>query len=163
MRIMLLSALAVFGVDQLSKWAVVHHMNLIKLMSIDVLPPVLNFRMGWNKGMNFGWFGGYPEEMRVVLIVLAVAVSGYLLWWGSRNLGRVVTQLGAGAIIGGALANALDRVIYGAVADFLNMSCCGFTNPYVFNVADIGIFAGAFALVAFDDTKGDISQNKEPS
>lgn len=153
MRIMLLSAVAAFGVDQLSKWAVVHKMNLLQIGAIDVLPPVLNFRMGWNPGINFGLFGGHPEIMRVVLIALAVAISGFLLWWGNRNLVRPITHIGAGLIIGGALANALDRVIYGAVADFLNMSCCGINNPFVFNIADIFIFAGAFALVIFDKPK----------
>lgn len=152
---MLLSALTVFGIDQLSKWAVVHKMNLIERLSVDVLPPLLNFRMGWNTGINFGLLSDSPEAMRYVLIALAIVVSGFLLWWGNRNLGRTITRLGAGAIIGGALANALDRVIYGAVADFLNMSCCDISNPYTFNIADIFIFAGAFALVAFDDTKGE--------
>ncbi|TDT72998.1 signal peptidase II [Litoreibacter halocynthiae] len=155
MRVILLSALAVFGIDQFSKWAVVHKMNLIERLSVDVLPPLLNFRMGWNTGINFGLFSDSPEIMRYVLVTLAIVVSGFLLWWGNRNLGRTITQMGAGAIIGGALANALDRVLYGAVADFLNMSCCGISNPYTFNIADIGIFAGAFALVAFDDTKGE--------
>ena len=155
MRVMLLSALTVFGIDQLSKWAVVHKMNLIERLSVDVLPPLLNFRMGWNTGINFGLLSDSPEAMRYVLIALAIVVSGFLLWWGNRNLGRTITRLGAGAIIGGALANALDRVIYGAVADFLNMSCCDISNPYTFNIADIFIFAGAFALVAFDDTKGE--------
>lgn len=152
---MLLAALAVFGVDQLSKWVVVHWLNLKNDLAIDVLPPLLNFRMGWNTGINFGLFGDSHEVMRYVLIALAVLVSGWLLWWGNRNLGRLITRIGAGAIIGGALANALDRVIYGAVADFLNMSCCGINNPYTFNIADIGIFAGAFVLIAFDDTKGE--------
>ena len=46
-----------------------------------------------------------------------------------------------------------DRVIYGAVADFLNTSCCGFQNPYAFNIADIGVFVGAFGLLIFADTK----------
>ena len=152
---MLLCALAVFGVDQLSKWAVVHKMNLIEIGAIDVLPPLVNFRMGWNTGINFGLFSDSPEIMRIVLVAFAIVVSGFLLWWGNRNLGRMITRMGAGAIIGGALANALDRVIYGAVADFLNMSCCGINNPYTFNIADIFIFVGAFALVAFDDTKGE--------
>ncbi|SDX49826.1 signal peptidase II Aspartic peptidase. MEROPS family A08 [Litoreibacter albidus] len=155
MRVMLLTALAAFGIDQLSKWAVVHKLNLIEVRSIDVLPPLLNFRMGWNTGINFGLLSDNPEFMRVALVVFAIVVSGFLLWWGNRNLGRVITRMGAGAIIGGALANALDRVIYGAVADFLNISCCGINNPYTFNIADIFIFAGAFALVAFDDTKGE--------
>lgn len=51
------------------------------------------------------------------------------------------------------MGNVLDRVVYGAVADFLNMSCCGFTNPYAFNIADVAIFAGAFGLIFFADPK----------
>ena len=50
-------------------------------------------------------------------------------------------------VLGGAIGNALDRAIYGVVADFLNMSCCGLRNPYAFNPADIFIFAGAAGLV----------------
>jgi signal peptidase II len=45
----------------------------------------------------------------------------------------------------------IDRIIYGAVADFLHMSCCGFNNPYAFNVADIAIFAGAIGLAFLGD------------
>jgi signal peptidase II len=52
-----------------------------------------------------------------------------------------------GLIIGGALGNALDRAIFGAVMDFLNMSCCGIRNPYTFNIADIFIFAGVFGVI----------------
>ena len=44
---------------------------------------------------------------------------------------------------------SIDRIAYGAVADFLNMSCCGIENPYAFNVADIAIFVGALGLVIF--------------
>jgi signal peptidase II len=40
-------------------------------------------------------------------------------------------------------------VLYGAVADFLNMSCCGIENPYAFNLADIAIVLGAVGLVLF--------------
>ena len=49
----------------------------------------------------------------------------------------------------------IDRLIYGAVADFLNMSCCGLNNPYAFNLADIAVFVGAFGMVVFsaDDKK----------
>ena len=58
-----------------------------------------------------------------------------------------------GLLIGGALANVLDRVIYGYVLDFLNMSCCGINNPFVFNLADVFIFAGAIGLVLFEGKK----------
>ena len=64
-----------------------------------------------------------------------------------------VGHISAGLLIGGALGNAFDRVVYGAVADFLNMSCCGFDNPYAFNIADIAIFSGAIGLAFFSSPK----------
>ena len=54
-------------------------------------------------------------------------------------------------MVGGAMGNVIDRVFYGAVADFLNMSCCGINNPYAFNVADIAIFIGAVGLAFLAD------------
>jgi signal peptidase II len=65
-------------------------------------------------------------------------------------------------LVGGALGNVVDRVIYGAVADFLNMSCCGFTNPYAFNVADISIFAGAIGLALFSGGGSAPKRRKTP-
>ena len=47
-------------------------------------------------------------------------------------------------------------MVYGAVADFLNMSCCGFDNPYAFNVADIAIFSGAIGLAFFSSPKDSV-------
>jgi signal peptidase II len=88
--------------------------------------------------------------MRWVLTVLAVAISAALVVWVWRRAGTSgagALALGAGIVAGGALGNAWDRIQYGAVADFLNMSCCGINNPYAFNVADVAIFAGA-ALIA---------------
>jgi signal peptidase II len=61
----------------------------------------------------------------------------------------LLAQASAGLLIGGALGNIIDRIYYGAVVDFLNMSCCGINNPYSFNVADVFVFAGAFGLVLF--------------
>jgi signal peptidase II len=90
--------------------------------------------------------------MRWLLVVVAVAISAALVWWVRRREARkdanaTVLAWGAGVVIGGALGNAWDRLQYRAVADFLNMSCCGIDNPYAFNIADVAIFAGA-ALIA---------------
>jgi len=99
--------------------------------------------MAWNRGINFGIGAG--ADLRWVLIAVAVAVSAALaLWVLVRAKRRVAT--GTGLVIGGALGNALDRVQYGAVADFLNMSCCGIDNPFAFNVADTAIFLGAAVI-----------------
>ncbi|MEO1642341.1 MAG: signal peptidase II, partial [Pseudomonadota bacterium] len=143
MRALWLSAVLAFGIDQLSKLVVVHLMELKHLLVIQVLPPFLVFRMGWNEGVNFGLLSG--ANARWLLVALAIVICGFLIRW-ARGFQRPIALVAAGLVVGGAVANALDRVIYGAVADFLNMSCCGFQNPYAFNLADVFIFAGAFGL-----------------
>lgn len=139
----------VFLLDQLSKYLVVHLMDLRTLGEIDVLPPILNLRMAWNSGINFGLFSGHSDAARWVLIGIALAIVGAVLVWVWRDPPGRIGRVSAGLLVGGALGNVVDRVLYGAVADFLNMSCCGIENPFAFNVADIAVFAGAIGLVLF--------------
>ena len=146
-RTILPVAIAIFLIDRLSKWWVVDVLNLPAQVDaagnrgrIEVWDPFLNFVMAWNEGINFGLFSG---GSRWVLIGLSVAISLGLIAWVVRR-GGVALGVGAGMVVGGALGNAWDRYSdWGAVADFLNMSCCGIDNPYSFNIADIAIFAGA--------------------
>ncbi|HUF57623.1 MAG TPA: signal peptidase II [Thermohalobaculum sp.] len=146
LRLIALVALAVFLLDQLTKWLVVEAMDLANRQEIRVVDPFLNFTMAWNTGINFGLFGADDAGLqRWVLVGLALAISGALAWWAVRR-GEWWLALGAGIVMGGAVGNAWDRVRYGAVADFLNMSCCGIDNPYAFNVADVAIFAGAVLI-----------------
>ena len=150
MRALYLSALAALGIDQMSKVIVVHLMDLKTVLSIPIAPPYLVFRMGWNEGINFGLLSG--AGARWLLIAVAVIVSGLLIRW-ARNFRRPMAFVSAGLVVGGAMANVLDRLIYGAVADLLNMSCCGIENPYAFNLADVFIFAGAVGLIFWADDK----------
>ena len=147
----MISALCALLIDQISKWVVVFGIDLRNQFEQDVFPPYLNFRMAWNYGVNFGLFAGDSLIQRWVLIGFALAVSAAIAIWLRRTpLGRL-GNISAGLLIGGALSNALDRAIYGAVADFLNISCCGLDNPFAFNLADTFIFAGAIGLVFFAD------------
>jgi signal peptidase II len=114
-----------------------------------VFAPLLTLRMAWNRGVNFGLFADF--DMRWALIAVALIISAFVLWWIRReNAGRWA-HISAGLLVGGAIGNVVDRVLHGAVADFLNVSCCGINNPYAFNVADISIFVGAIGLVLFTD------------
>ncbi|AWB49910.1 signal peptidase II [Gemmobacter aquarius] len=154
MRLAALVAGGIFLLDQATKLAVVQGLNLIERGGIDVLPPYLTFRMAWNRGINFGLFAHDADVMRWVLIAVSLAISAWVWIWVRREGATRWAQISAGVLIGGALGNVIDRVVYGAVADFLNMSCCGFENPYAFNVADIAVFAGAFGLVLFSGDQG---------
>lgn len=146
-RLMAWTAFWVFLLDQATKWVVVHWMDLIRLQAIELLPPVVNLRMAWNRGVNFGLLAGL--DMRWVLVGVAVAISALVAVWVHRERLGARAHLSAGLLIGGALGNVVDRVLYGAVADFLNLSWWGWDNPYSFNVADISIFLGALGLVLF--------------
>lgn len=152
MRLLYLSALFWFLIDQGSKYGVLYGLNLIERIHMEVLPPLLVFHLGWNTGINFGILAGGPEVTRYGLVVLALLICGWLLYWAKTGLTRPLALISAGAVIGGAIGNALDRMIHGAVIDFLNMSCCGFQNPYTFNVADIGVVVGAIGLLLFADS-----------
>ena len=153
MRRMALIATLIFGIDQITKIAVVFGLDLRNRHEIDVISPFLDFRMAWNQGVNFGLFASSAEAMRWILIVLSLVITAWVWHWISRGNHGKWMQISAGLLIGGALGNVIDRLIYGAVADFLNMSCCGIENPYAFNVADIAIFIGAVGLVFFADGK----------
>lgn len=144
-------AVVIFVVDQASKWFVLFHLNLVQLFAIDVVPPFLNLRMAWNYGVNFGLLAADNAATRYVLIAVALVICAAVLIWMWRNTLPPLGQIAAGLLIGGALGNVVDRILYGAVADFLNMSCCGINNPFSFNVADISIFIGAIGLAFLSD------------
>lgn len=153
MRRVLWAGLAILLLDQVTKYWVVHMLDLDRLGRVELWPPYLNLRMAWNYGINFGLFAGDAPATRWVLIALALVISAAVLWWLRREQGGPWQEIAAGVLVGGALGNVIDRVLYGAVADFLNMSCCGIDNPYAFNVADIAVFAGAIGMVVFGTGK----------
>jgi signal peptidase II len=149
MRLVTQTALGVFALDQATKILVVHVLDLWSRQHIAVLPPWLTFRMAWNQGINFGLLSSDGDLARWGLILMALGISAWVSLWVRREPHSRIVKLSAGCLIGGAMGNVVDRLLYGAVADFLNMSVPGFENPYSFNVADIAIFAGALGLVVF--------------
>lgn len=160
MRTVFWTGFWVFLADQATKYYVVHYLGLINDADgrIRVWPPYLEFRMAWNKGVNFGLGANY--DMRWALIAVAILISVGVLFWlrkvgGTRNM-----HIAAGFLIGGALGNVVDRLLYGAVADFLNMSCCGINNPFAFNIADVAIFVGAIGLAFLSED--DSPKTKKP-
>lgn len=147
-----------FLADQASKYAILYVLALPDVRHVAVLPPLLNFFYGENRGINFGLFDGAPDAMRWVLIVFSLVVVAGVLYWVRRTAAQDWRiAISAGFLVGGALGNVVDRLIYGFVVDFLNVSCCGINNPFVFNVADVFIFLGAAGIILFD--RGDGMKN----
>ncbi len=142
-------AAATFVLDQATKLAVVHWMDLATRGAIEVAPPFLTFRMAWNRGINFGLMAGEAAATKWILVALALGISAWVVRWLARERPGRWAMASGGLLVGGALGNVVDRLLYGAVADFLNMSCCGIENPFSFNVADVAIFMGAVGLILF--------------
>ena len=153
--------LGALALDQVSKWLVMQRLRLDIHGQIDVVPPLLRFRYGENRGINFGLFDGSSEAMPWILIGLSLVISIALwIWIARKHRGSLMMQISGGLLVGGALGNVIDRALLGHVQDFLNMSCCGINNPYVFNIADVFIFAGAIGLAVFEPGSGGSSGRK---
>ncbi len=107
--------------------------------------PFFDLVLVWNPGISYGLLKQDSDAGRWALIGFAAAAALALTYW----LASLQTRLAAasvGLIIGGALGNAIDRLHYGAVADFFSFHVSGF-NWYVFNLADIAIVAGVAGLL----------------
>lgn len=144
----MIAFITVLTLDQASKWWVVEGLNLKERGMIPVLPPLLNFQMAWNDGVNFGLLGGNAQTMRLPMIAFSLCFTAGLLAYARGSSSRS-QAIALGVAAGGALGNAIDRMTWGAVADFLNVSWWSLKNPWSFNVADIAIFAGFAAAVLF--------------
>lgn len=138
----LFSALLALVLDQITKWWIVYSVRLPEKGSID-LSPIFDLTYVENRGVSFGLFSGGMGP-RIIFTLLAVVVAGFIIQW-TGTLKRKVAAIGGGLIIGGALGNAIDRVAYGYVVDFLDFR--GLWFPWQFNVADTFINIGVLLLV----------------
>jgi len=108
------------------------------------LLPFLDLRLGYNPGISFGLLGSDVVWMPWALALIAFLISAYLAMqlWRATNKRDAIW---AGLIIGGALGNAIDRLMDGVVTDFLDVHVSGFHWP-TFNLADVAIVLG-FTIV----------------
>jgi signal peptidase II len=130
LTVMLSTAIVVFVVDHLSKWLVTQHIALGS--QVPASGPVTIHHIE-NRGAAFGLF----PQLQVVFLVVAAAVALYILVAGRRFGPGVFPQVLLGCVLGGAIANALDRFVQGYVVDFIDLQ-----RWPVFNVADMAIVIG---------------------
>lgn len=135
------SAGLVVLLDQLTKlWA---------LGALDDPPRVigllgfLDLVLVWNRGVSFGLLGGGDAGVWP-FVAFAVVISIGLAVWLAR-LRRVLMVLAVGSILGGALGNVIDRLVYGAVVDFVDLHAGDWHWP-AFNLADAAITVGVVVL-----------------
>ena len=137
-------AVVVAALDQASKYWVLHVLDLPDRPPLHVLP-FFQLTMVWNQGVSFGLLRADSGSGRWLLVAFALAVVGALAVW-THNVRRPLAAIALGLVMGGAIGNNLiDRVRFGAVADFLDFHALAF--PWVFNVADSAITVGVVLLL----------------
>lgn len=137
-------ALLAFLADQSFKWWMLHELDIAASQPIAITP-FFSLVLAWNSGVSYGWFAQNDGLGQLILIILSLLAAAGLWVWLTRTLSPL-TAASLGLIIGGALGNALDRMLHGAVADFFLFHAFGF-SWYIFNIADIAIVAGVFLLI----------------
>ncbi len=140
-------AVPTFLLDQLSKWWVLNVVQLNEEFPRQITS-FFDLALAWNRGISYSLLTSNSQEP---LIALSLILSVLLVVW----LARAKTGLAAmafGLILGGAVGNMLDRVIHGAVVDFVFLHW-GTFSWYIFNLADVGIVVGV-ALLIYDNLFG---------
>ena len=146
------AALAVLAyiVDQAHKWYMIQVFDIARHQPVKVMPG-FDLVMVWNYGISYGWFASHSQFVRWTLIILSLVVSVVLVLWLATQV-RPLLAAAIGMVLGGALANATDRLVHGAVADFFHLYAGSF-SWYVFNIADVAIVAGV-AVLMYDSVFG---------
>ncbi len=137
-------ALLTLIADQFSKWLIVKYFaaNFINVKVTEFL----NLVLVYNKGISFGLFNQFNYS-NYLFCFISVLIIGFLFSWlkNSKNLAEIIAL---GLIIGGAIGNVIDRIIYPGVIDFLQFHWLEYYWPS-FNIADSAIFIGVCILMIF--------------
>jgi signal peptidase II len=138
-------AVLVFCLDQAVKAWLLYGINMPARKIINIAP-FFDITMAWNFGVSYGLM---TTHLQGLLVLISVLVSALLWIWLARSA-RPLNAASLGLVIGGALSNALDRLVHGAVADFFYFHYRDLKLPFldfVFNPADVAIVAGVALLL----------------
>jgi signal peptidase II len=143
-RIGTVTALIVLLLDQATKVFVYVGLDIATNAPIRVLP-FFDLTLVWNYGISYGLFQQSTQAGRWALFAFKIVAAVALTIWFWRA-GEKLLSLALGLIVGGAIGNAIDRAVYGAVLDFAHLHY-GTFSWYVFNVADAAIVVGVLFLL----------------
>jgi signal peptidase II len=143
-----LAAIVTLALDQATKYWLLNVLDIARRGTVRVTP-FFDLVLALNTGISFGWLqDDSPAAQLALMLVKAAAVIALGIWMARSQ--TILATVALGLIIGGAIGNAIDRIVYGAVVDFalFHIEIAGKTyNWYVFNLADTAIVAGVAALL----------------
>ena len=143
MRKWLLLATVIVVIDQITKYVVVQKFTLHETLYVTSF---FNWVRVHNTGAAFSMFADAGGWQRLFFIVVAIVASVWVVWLLRRYPQQKLFCLALGMILGGAIGNLIDRVLYGHVVDFVQVHYAGYFFP-AFNVADSAITCGAALLI----------------
>jgi signal peptidase II len=136
------------AVDQAVKFSLLYGLDLPNRSHIT-LTPFIELLLTWNTGISYGLFPQQGPLGQWALLAFKVMAVAFLWVWLTRATSRL-TAVALGLIIGGAVGNAIDRLHWPGVLDFVLFHIETATwsfRWYVFNLADVAIVAGVFGLL----------------
>ena len=136
-------AVLVIVLDQISKQVVLAN---IRFGETIYVAPFWNWVLTFNRGAAFSFLASEDGWQRWFFTVLAVGVSAWIVHMLRQHAEQKLLSFSLALIMGGALGNVIDRIRFGAVVDFIDVSQLWF--PWIFNVADAAIVLGVLTLVA---------------
>lgn len=140
----------VIVLDQFTKW--IANTYLVLYQPVPVLPS-LNLTLLYNPGAAFSFLAGAAGWQRWFFTVLTIAIgTGLLIWLTRLKPGQQLLAVSLALILGGAIGNLIDRVVYGYVIDFIDVYYQQWHWP-AFNIADSAITVGA-TLMVIDSLRG---------
>ena len=140
MKRVLSVALIVFTIialDQITKYLIVNSLSLYDSIEVFSFLHIVNVR---NTGAAFGSFKSLDSSFFIIVAVAAIGFVVYLL------MKRTYNTFGLSLILGGAVGNLIDRVLYGQVVDFVDFSIGSYHWP-AFNVADSALTVGIIIIL----------------
>ena len=140
----LLLSLLVIVADQLTKVAVLERFEPGERLT--VIAGFFDLTLLFNRGAAFSFLAEYDGWQRWFFVVIAIAASAFILYLLLQHLHQRMFSFALGLILGGAIGNLIDRLLYGQVVDFLLFHQGNWYFP-AFNVADSAITVGAALLI----------------
>ncbi|KAB0546484.1 lipoprotein signal peptidase [Pseudomonas argentinensis] len=141
-------SVVVFVIDQITKFWFDNNLQMYE--RITVIPQVLDWTLAYNTGAAFSFLAGASGWQRWLFTLIAVVVSVVLVVWMKRlKPDETWLAVGLALVLGGALGNLVDRVIFGHVVDFILVHWQSSWYFPAFNIADSAITVGA-VLLALD-------------
>jgi len=141
-RLCALVVIATFVLDQSHKAWMLGVYRIKEKGRVQILP-FMDYVFVLNRGISYGLL---TSDGQWLLAGFAVLTAIALWAWVARAGSNALLAASLGLIIGGALGNALDRIIHGGVVDYVSLHAFGF-YWYIFNIADVAIVAGVLGLL----------------